>query len=136
MKSNKHVIVLSDRQEEMLKELCEKIGETNAGIFRMALHYFHAKERPVTAQTRDKANAIQSKRLEILAKTGTLPTLKAMKAEDKGKILCDRMNGTIVVENRKPDRSGGYCLYASYQCHRGDTRIQSMRNPLEYLTAD
>lgn len=130
-------IYLTETELAFLDRMKEEKEWTHSYTLHQAIDMFMAKHTPsITTQTKVTAVAIQNKRNEILNKTGILPTLKSMKAEQRGIILCTNLEGTIVGEDRLPDPNGGYCLYSNYQCHTSDTRILSLRNPLEYLTAD
>jgi len=125
MKPNKHVIVLSDIQEKMLTDLEAKIGETKPNILRMALHYFHGKEKPEYVQAKQESNKIQEKRVTVLEKTGILPPLSSAlaKAEKAGAFLCRAMSGTVTDD--------GYCEWKRYKNTLSVDRIRTKRMPLE-----
>jgi len=122
MKNNRHVVLFSDRQIDMLNELVEKIGDSPTNIIRMALYSFYSKENPSYVKVKEKKIALKEKQLD-LAEQGITTTKITNRAT--ANMICERMPNASIID--------GVCVYNAYDCVPGKSRIVELKTPLEVL---
>ena len=117
MKNNRHLIVLSDKQEQMLDNLVAKIGESKPSILRMALHFFHEKEKPEYIDIRKNQQSLKDRQI-TLAEQGKPTTKRELRKKDAAIALCESYGGKV---------EDGYCIYTHYCGSKDVPTIERLR---------
>lgn len=112
MKKIKHLVILSEKQEEMLERIAERIGETLPQAIRNCIVSVYEKKFPVYAEVRTDKPSKE----------------KEMTDEERGSLLCvSELNGVVV---------DGSCKFPLYMRCTNSARISEWLVPTENIPAN